>query len=73
MKHRLVILLSLALLLLAGCSSGVDIISALKLEAGELGSVCVRGNIDINPNPLVTTSVAFVYKEHSEGEAIPEC
>jgi len=71
-KHRPVILLTLSLML-AGCASGLDLINSLKLEEGELGSVCVRGNIDVNPSPFITSRVAFVYKEHSEGEESPEC
>ena len=59
--------------MLAGCTNGIELIDSLKLEDGEIGAVCVRGSIDINPNPLVTSSVAFVYSEHSEGEEPIDC
>lgn len=65
----------LFLLLLSGCTSlGTDsVIGQLKLEEGEFGSVCVRGQIDLNPIPFMTSNALFVYKEHSEGEESPDC
>ena len=61
------------ILILNGCASAEDLIAALKLEQGEIGAVCVRGSIDINPNPFATTNVVFVYSEHSEGEPPADC
>ena len=61
------------MIILGSCTSSEDLLNSLKLEEGEIGAVCVRGSIDINPNPFVTTSVAFVYREYSEGELPIDC
>lgn len=59
-------------LLLAGCAtSAEDLIKAVQLEDGEIGSVCLRANLDTNPNPFVTALVSFVYREKS-GDDIPD-
>ena len=59
-------------ILLTGCSSST-LLDQLKLEDGETGSVCVRGNVDLNPFPLITSNATFVYKEHTDGVEAPDC
>lgn len=63
----------IVLLVLGGCSNGMELINSLKLEDGEIGAVCVRGDMDINSNPFVQSNVSFAYSEHSEGEEPIDC
>ncbi len=72
---KLLFMAALALSLMSCTGTGIEAaLSQLKLEAGEKGSVCMRGNIDINQNPFVTTNVSFLYWEHTgEPTASPNC
>lgn len=56
-------------LVLSSCSN--TLLEQLELEEGENGSVCVRGTVDLNPVPLITSNATFVYKEHSDPDGIP--
>lgn len=66
------ILLFMAVLI-SGCANDA-LLSQLRLEDGEIGSICVRGSIDLNPVPFMTSTANFVYKESSSLEYPPaEC
>ena len=63
----------IVLLVLGSCGANMELINSLKLEEGERGAVCVRGELDMNANPFVTSNVSFAYSEHSEGEEPIDC
>lgn len=74
MKTKIIALL-VSVLICTGCASQLDeMIQAVQLEEGEVGSVCLRATIDTNPNPFAMALVTFVYREKSSEQVPnPDC